>query len=59
MKICHRRLIKIKLRNIQSIISECVILIASARIPDGKKCDFSLPYIRLFATPHHPSPTDD
>ena len=49
-------LIKIKCRNIQSIMSECVILIVSAKITVGKKCHFSWPYIRLFATPHHPSP---
>ena len=40
-------------------MSECVILIASAKIPVGKRCDFSWPYIKLSATPHHPSPIDD
>ena len=34
-------------------MSECVMLIASAKIPAGKRCDFS------FATPHHPSSNDD
>ena len=37
--------------------AECAILIASAKIPVGKKCDFSWPYIRLtkqcFLPPPH------
>ena len=52
-------LIKIKRRNIQSIMAECVILIASAKIPVGKRCDFTWPYIRLFAKSHHPSTKDN
>ena len=40
-------------------MSECVILIASAKVPIGKRCDFSWSYIRLSATPHHFSPTDN
>ena len=40
-------------------MSECVILIAPAKIPVGKRYDFSWPYITLSATPHHLSPTDD
>ena len=34
-------------------MSEYVMLIASAKIPAGKRCDFSLSYIKLSATPHH------
>ena len=40
-------------------MSECVILIASAKIPVGKRCDFSWLYIKLSATPHHPSTIDN
>ena len=40
-------------------MSESVMLIASAKIPAGKRCDFSWPYVRLSATPHHPSPAYD
>ena len=53
-------LIKIKRRNIQSIQrAECVILIASAKILAGKRCDFSWHQIRLSDLLHNPSPTDD
>ena len=33
---------------------ECVMLIASAKIPTGKKCDFSWPQLKLL--PHHTIP---
>ena len=41
-------LIKIKCRNIQSIMSECVILIVSAKIPVGKKMSFQLALHKTF-----------
>ena len=34
-------------------MSECVILIASAKIPAGKRCNFSWPKIRLSVLSHH------
>ena len=40
-------------------MSECVMLIALAKIPAGERCDFSWLLIRLSAPPHHPSSTDD
>ena len=40
-------------------MSECVILIAPAKIPVGIRFDFSWPYVRLSATPHQPSPINN
>ena len=40
-------------------MSECAMLIASAKISDGNRCDFSWSQVRLSVPPHHPSPTDD
>ena len=36
-------------------MSECVMLIALAKIEAGKRCDFSCLCISLSAPPHHPS----
>ena len=40
-------------------MSECVMLIASAKIPALNFFDFSWPQISLSAPPQHPSFTDD
>ena len=37
-------------------MSECLMLIASAKIPAGKRCDFSWPKIGLLAHPTIPHP---
>ena len=40
-------------------MSECVMLIAFAKISAGKRWGFSWPYIRRSAPPYHPSSTND
>ena len=40
-------------------MSECVMLIFSAKIPVGKRYYFNWPKVRLSAPFHRPSSTDD
>ena len=38
---------------------ECVMLIALAKMPAGKRCDFSRPKIKVSSPLHHSSPNDN